>query len=738
MKTSDGYAAEIESAIFETAMGIENLENRIQFLRATFNGDPVGYQRMVELLEISGESAAFFIEGRRQRADLADEIISHIPEEDEEIPDVPDQEIGTVIDRYRLIQRIGEGGWGVVYEAEQQPVRRRVALKVIRRGMDTESAVSRFSVERQALELMDHPYIARVIDAGATQEGRPYFVMELVRGKRITTYCDEEKLDVRARLKLFINVCHAIQHAHQKGIIHRDIKPSNVLIASQDGMMVPKVIDFGIAKAADRGLSRRELSTALDQLVGTPAYMSPEQVDMGGIDIDTRSDIYSLGALLYELLAGCPPFDSTLLMKAGMLDMRQTLLEKDPPLPSNNIPAGEMGNAIAAARCTEYSRLLTVLRGDLDWIVAKAMEKDRNRRYQTVNSLAMEVRRFLANEPVTARRPSRIYLMNKFFRRNKVSCISAAAVILSLFGGLGAATTLYLRERDAVSEQVRLGHEAEAARAEESRLKQQAQARANLSRAAVLLSEGKVEEADALVRENPLQFIEPSREAADVFRSLGTWNAAYGRWQQAVACFNLLHQANRLDNPSSIAEGSDLLMIAPVYLEMGDVAGYEKFRKEAIEFCSSVETSLGAEHLLKIGLLTPGNDKLMEALEPMARICETGGKPSRFTSFREWETFSLGLYYYRKNQPIQALRWLEESEKRPDRSGTRVTAIGFIRSMALKELGRLDEAQKQWEIASSMMPPLPHVVEGGQPAAGLWFSWSISRALMRESSKKVF
>jgi serine/threonine protein kinase len=556
-------SSDLEDAIFDTAIHIEDPEERRVFLERSFHGDPEGLARMSELLELAGESAAFFIETRKHRDLLAEDTLMAMREEEfrKDFAPFAEDEPGSTIGRYRLIGRIGSGGGGIVYEAEQQePVVRRVALKVIRLGMDTETVISRFEVERQALALMDHPNIARVLDAGATAGGRPYFVMELVKGDRITTYCDEEKLDVTERLRLFIQVCHAIQHAHQKGIIHRDIKPSNILVATHDGLALPKVIDFGIAKATESRPPSAAMSTAIDQPLGTPAYMSPEQVDMGGIDVDTRSDVYGLGALLYELLAGRPPFDGDALLKSGMSEMRRTLLEKDPPLPSAALfTAGADAAEIASQRRSEKSRLVSLLAGDLDWIVMKALEKDRNRRYQTANSLAMDVQRFLSDEPVIARRPSTLYLLGKFMRRNRVACISGAAVAISLIGGMSAATVLYLREREALVEQERLRQEAEAARAEEARLRNQAQARANISRVAVLVSEGKIEEADELLQQNSLSSIDPSREAAGVYRSLGSWYAVYGRWDQAVQCFTLLHQANRLDSRSNIVAGLDLL-----------------------------------------------------------------------------------------------------------------------------------------------------------------------------------
>jgi serine/threonine protein kinase len=335
---------------------------------------------------------------------------------------------GSLIGRYKLLEKIGEGGCGVVYMAEQfEPVRRRVALKIIKLGMDTKSVVGRFEAERQALAMMDHPNIAKILDGGATEAGRPFFVMELVRGTRITQYCDENELSTRARLELFIQVCGAVQHAHQKGIIHRDLKPSNILVTINDGVAVPKVIDFGIAKATEGRLTDQTVFTAFQQFLGTPAYMSPEQAVMTTVDIDTRSDIYSLGVLLYELLAGKTPFDTAALLAAGLDEMRRTILEREPVRPSTRLSALSAAELTTTAkrRCTDSPKLVHLLSGDLDWIVMKCLEKDRTRRYATANGLAADIQRHLSQEPVIARPPSTAYQAEKFIRRNRRMDFSA-------------------------------------------------------------------------------------------------------------------------------------------------------------------------------------------------------------------------------------------------------------------------------------------------------------------------
>jgi len=358
---------------------------------------------------------------------------------------------GDRIGRYKLLQQLGEGGCGVVYMAEQEePVRRRVALKVVKLGMDTRSVIARFEAERQALALMDHPNIAKVLDAGATNTGRPYFVMELVRGIKITDYCDQNSLTTEQRLELFTQVCHAVQHAHQKGIIHRDIKPSNILVAQHDSVAVPKVIDFGIAKAtAGQQLTEKTVFTAFEQFIGTPAYMSPEQAQLSGLDIDTRTDIYALGVLLYELLTGRTPFDQKELLAAGLDEMRRTIREREPPKPSTRLGtlvATEL-TSTANHRQTEPPKLIHRVRGDLDWIVMKALEKDRTRRYETANGLATDVQRHLKNEPVSARPPGNFYRLQKLIQRNRLGFAAAAACAFALVLALVVLSVSNLRIR---------------------------------------------------------------------------------------------------------------------------------------------------------------------------------------------------------------------------------------------------------------------------------------------------
>jgi serine/threonine protein kinase len=359
---------------------------------------------------------------------------------------------GDRIGPYKLLEQIGEGGMGLVFMAEQtEPVRRKVALKVLKPGMDTRQVVARFEAERQALALMDHPNIAKVLDAGETASGRPYFVMELVRGVAVTDFCDQHRLDPRARLHLFVSVCRAVQHAHQKGVMHRDLKPSNILVTLHDTVPVPKVIDFGVAKAIGQPLTERTLFTRFAQMVGTPMYMSPEQAEMNGLDVDTRSDVYALGVLLYELLTGTTPFEGDTLRRAGLDEIRRMIREEEPPRPSRRLStlAAERQSTLSERRGVDGRRLGRLLRGELDWVVMRALEKDRDRRYESASALAADVQRYLGDEPVDAGPPTALYRVRKYVRRHRRLLATAGVILAVLLGATAVSIWQAALARDA-------------------------------------------------------------------------------------------------------------------------------------------------------------------------------------------------------------------------------------------------------------------------------------------------
>lgn len=566
MNSSRTQSHKTERDLFLEALERPTPEERAAFLDQTCAHDPI-LRAAVEALLQNHKEDGFLESPAIVVPEVAVALKNHCnPGTRVVMGEQPGDRVGS----YRLLQQIGEGGVGVVFMAEQEaPVRRRAALKVLKPGMDTKSVIARFEVERQALAMMDHPNIAKVLDAGSTAAGRPYFVMELVRGIRITDYCDQNRLPTRERLALFIQVCQAIQHAHQKGIIHRDIKPSNILVTLHDGVPVPKVIDFGIAKAMDQRLTDKTFFTEFQSFMGTPAYMSPEQAETSGLDIDTRTDIYSLGVLLYEMLSGKTPFDAQELVSSGLEGMRRTIRERDPSPPSTRfrtLPEAEQ-TTTAQRQQAEPARLTSLLRGDLDWIVLKALEKDRTRRYATPSDLAQDIRRYLDNEPVLARPASAAYRFQKLVRRNRLVFVGAGAVAVALLIGLALATwqfieksAAYRRTLNAEREQSRLRLEAEAARrsaevqartarlqayAADMNLVQQALAANNLGRAQELLN-----------RHRPDRQSQVPASTSENQADLRGWEWRY-LWQQCQsdALFTLCQLSNEVSALSVSPDG---------------------------------------------------------------------------------------------------------------------------------------------------------------------------------------
>jgi serine/threonine protein kinase/Tfp pilus assembly protein PilF len=594
--------------LFLRAAEIESPEERRAFLDREC-GDAALRREVEALLAASAKAVGFLSEpavGDPLRGYPANGTAAFEP-----MPEAP----GTVVGPYKLLQQIGEGGFGVVYMAEQgRPVRRLVALKVIKPGMDTAAVLARFEAERQALALMDHPNIAKVLDAGATDSGRPYFVMELVKGVPVTEFCDRNHLPPEQRLKLFVDVCHAIQHAHHKGVIHRDVKPTNVLVTLHDGVPVVKVIDFGVAKATAQKLTEKTLFTAYGQMVGTPPYMSPEQAEMSGLDVDTRSDVYSLGVLLYELLTGTTPLEGKRLRQAGYAEMQRLIREEDPPRPSTRLSAlGESATVLAGNRGTDPKHLARLLAGDLDWVVMKALEKDRTRRYDTPGTFADDVARYLRREAVLARPPSAAYRLRKFAQRNRAAVLTAAAVAAALLLGTAVATWQAVRataaerdaraardaaeaerdravdaERRAVGQQRRADDEAAAARAINDFLRTdllgQADVRNQPGGAARNPNVTVRDLLDRAAQQLPGKFAgRAATEAAirltlgDAYLALGEYAAAQKHLEQSLA---LRKQTVGPDHPDTLVVMNDL---AVAYLARGRFDEAEALHRQALE-----------------------------------------------------------------------------------------------------------------------------------------------------------
>jgi hypothetical protein len=724
--------------IYCSALEVPSPAERNLFVDRACQGDARLRAMVDKLLASQAGAEMFFKEGGLARFPVGEiaQTIANTPGllEDVEAQPAEDEIIGKCIGPYKLHQKIGEGGCGVVYLAEQEkPVRRRVALKIIKLGMDTKSVVARFEAERQALALMDHPNIARVLDAGATNTGRPYFVMELVRGVKITEYCDQNQLDTRQRIELFIQVCQAIQHAHQKGVIHRDIKPSNILITIVDGAPVPKVIDFGIAKAIAGRLTDNTIFTAYEQFIGTPNYMSPEQAVMSGVDVDTRSDIYSLGVLLYELLTGRTPFETKDLLERGIDGLRQTLQEQEPQRPSVMVTTMQGSALVQLARKhhAEPLKLISTLRGDLDWIVIKALEKDRSRRYETANGLAMDVRRYLDNEPVIARPPSRFYRLQKLVRRNKMTFVAGAMVLLALVAGLGVATWFWIQERAERKLAVEAEEQALAAGKLQAQLRMEAEDRERIAESAYLISQGNLQAADELV--SKVTTIRPSLEAESVLRTLGEWHAVKGEWGEASDRFNLLLAVDQKDNSWEIT--SDLLRAGPIQIERGDMAGYERFRRAAVARYFGTTDPIFAERTLKICLLAPAKDDLMKQLESFSGIsAKSMDNAGKDPIMEAWRCVSLGLMAYRGGYMPAATAWCQRCLSYPENNPCRIATAHIIEAMSCYQQGQLETAHSELTLGRGMITDkFGQGLDLGNGGVGFWYDWLFARILLREA-----
>ena len=732
-------AGEQAEEIFCAASGLSEPAERLAFLDQACAGNASLRAAVETLLAELGGFLEFYGEGCRAMLPLAG--LSPAPggtdfRESVQAILSAKEEAGRQVGPYKLLERIGEGGCGVVYMAEQTlPVQRNVALKLIKLGMDTKRVIARFELERQAMALMDHPNIARVLDAGATELGRPFVVMELVQGIKITTYCDQERLTVRQRLGMFVQVCHAIQHAHQKGIIHRDIKPSNILIITFDGQPVPKVIDFGIAKATGGlRLADNTVFTACDQFVGTPAYMSPEQTGLSRSDVDTRSDIYSLGVLLYELLTGRTPFEPKELLESGLDAMRRRLCDEEPLRPSIKLSRlqPEELTQTAMHRRVELRRLKSLLSGDLDWIVMKALEKERSRRYQTANGLAMDVQRYLDNEVVEARPPSRLYRLHKMVRRNRTTFLAICAVSLAMITGLGASAWMYIRERRALQEQ--------------SRLRSEAEIRVKIARAALLVNRGETTEADQLLEKIDLPATGVSLEAEELYRSMGRWHALHGHWPQAAHCLLQLFQATKLDETDLTDRATaDLLGIGSALVAAGQLERYRQLVQEASVRFARTDNPTAAEQVLKFSAITEMDQPTVEALKPvLAVLNQSISKAPQAgweTYLMAWRVFTLSLFEYRRGNYTSAITWGKRSLACPDPCPSRVAMTHLVLAMAYGQIHQTEAARTELAQGRELTEQkLPRGLEGdwfpgmGDCNSGFWHEWVMAYVLLREAS----
>jgi serine/threonine protein kinase len=664
----------------------------------------------------------------------------------------PGEKPGDRVGRYKLLQQIGEGGCGVVFMAEQEePIRRKVAIKIVKPGMDTKAVIARFEAERQALALMDHPNIASVLDAGATESGRPYFVMELVRGIKITDYCDQNALNTAARLDMFLEVCDAVQHAHQKGIIHRDLKPSNILVTTlPSGKPLAKVIDFGIAKATtDQRLTDKTLFTAFELLIGTPAYMSPEQAALSSVDVDTRSDIYSLGVLLYELLTGSTPFDTAELLKRGLDEVRRVVCNIEPPRPSTRLStlvAADL-TTVSRYRQVEPPRLIRDVRGDLDWIVMKALEKDRVRRYPTVNGFAMDIRRYLAGEAIVARPPSTTYKFQRFVRRNKLLCAGLCIVLVLLLTCLIVTTKLLIQERRIRSELIvssaqgkgdsasalpdwkqAADYYLEALRLEKKHFGLDSVRARQLIRIAyeALSKDGRADEANKLV----CQYYVP----AGAGLALQPLDHNWLYWRGSIMA-RQKHWHEARDDMTAVLkyeQSSGVYhALAPLMVAQRDFAAYQQLCREMITRFAASNDILAADRISRDCLILPSSGVDLNAAAALAEMAVAKGKSEiPYTFF----LCSKALADYRRGKFQQAVIGTSEILKDPfpytQAEGRAVLA------MALFQLGNAEEARTALaELKSVVEKKLP--APESQDLGSDWRDWIIAYALLDETTNLI-
>jgi hypothetical protein len=699
--------------LFAGAMKIADAEARREYLDRACGGDTALRMEVESLLRAHVAAGDFL--GRTVVLPQL-EVVTEKP--------------GTRIGRYKLLEKIGEGGFGVVWMAEQEePVRRRVALKIIKLGMDTKEVVARFEAERQALAMMEHPNIASVFDGGATDTGRPYFVMELVKGVPITEYCDVNKLSTRERLELFMQVCHAVQHAHQKGVIHRDLKPNNILVTVKDDQPVPKVIDFGVAKATQMRLTEKTMFTRLNLCIGTPAYMSPEQAGLGSLDVDTRSDVYSLGVLLYELLTGRPPFDTQKLFENGYDAVMRTIREEEPPKPSTRLSAlnREELSTVSAKRRAEPAKLNRLVHGDLDWIAMKALEKDRRRRYETPDAFAGDVARHLSNEPVLASSPSVPYLVGKYARRHKAGLCVAAALLLLLLAGAAVSTWQAVRATRAEHAQSLLRQQAEQARADERQLRLQAEAREKIMQAEAFVHNGLPEEADKVMRTmSPLLDEMNASNAAAIYYSLGDWLARHAQWKEAATNY-----FQSIAGQPATFDAYDRL--APVLVQSGDLAAFEQLRRQMLSRFGETTNPVIAGSIVTDCLILPWSGAELERVDKIADAALKAGSNHWAWNYLQ---FAKALAAYRQGNFIGAADSLQNPLRNQGKDIARDVEAYMVLAMAQHRQGYPGYARDALTTGLGLAARLPSS-DNDLKDWKAWNDWVVAQALMREAKELV-
>jgi serine/threonine protein kinase len=717
---------EVLELLFDAASVFTRPHERDRFLSYACRGEPEMRRQIESLIGMSSPAEDFFEFEPQFSAAEVPAMIAHA------------DGLGVDVGRYRLIERIGAGGCGVVYLAEQrEPVRRKVALKIIRLGLEGPEAVARFEAERQALASMNHPGIARILDAGTTETGRPYYVMELVDGEAITSYCDSHQLGIRKRLELFIEVCRAIQHAHQKSVVHRDIKPSNILIDRMEATPVPKVIDFGIAWNIGPLTDDQEPVEA--SLIGTPAYMSPEQWTENE-RIDTRSDIYSLGILLSELLAGRPSHLADDLPTRTTREIKSIIQAAEPVLPSAALASHDPQerSRVAQKRNVSEDRLLTWCRSELDWVVGKAVARDPSARYGTAQALAEDIARWLRNEPVSAHPQTRRYRLAKLVNRNRLWFGAGTLAFCGLIGGLGIATLLFLREKEARAEQEKLRVQAETAHQAEKQTRKLWEYRSRVSESAVRLRYQDFIGAEELVAPIPIEETPGSLEAVSVFKQLAEWHRSEGRMERAEKYFlSTVHTLSNIDRAHTDSNSDNFLAAATALAMSANPQRYESLRRIALDLYEGTENQVVAERTLKAVLLKPASAAILERSKHLASVLEGHGVPALATGdldLNEWMCFALALQHYREGDDelakSYALRSIEKKGPNPVCSLSAKVVLGLVSQRQGNSLEAMEYfTSVEQQAGANLSATLPY----GGTDGGFWYDWANIRILLQEA-----